>query len=273
MIKSLLYRIISDYFIPNRIGQYEELLRTALEEGYTVMTHRDFVAALGTQSLPSQRILLVRHDIDTDPDYCLQWLAVEQKLGVHTSFFFRLTTAKPSIMKAVVASGGECGYHYEELADFAKTYRIKDRETIELNKVAIQEAFVANLKRMESLAGSSMVSVVSHGDFVNRKLQMPNHAPIDAALLRRCAIEYEGYETRITERYSINISDHTYPAYFRGNISPMEAIRKHLPVVHLLIHPRHWRSSWYWNTRENLTRLMEGMAYRFLPVKPIERRS
>jgi hypothetical protein len=273
MIKSLLHRIVSDYFIPNRIGQYEELLRAALDEGYTVMTHRDFVAAISTEALPTQRILLVRHDIDTDPDYCLQWLAVEKKLGVRTSYFFRLTTAKSSIMKAVVASGSECGYHYEELADFAKAYRIKNRETIESSKAAIQEAFVANVKRMESLAGAPMVSVVSHGDFVNRKLQLPNHAPIDAALLRRCALEYEGYETRITERYSINISDHTYPAYFRGDISPMEAIRKHLPVVHLLVHPRHWRSSWYWNTRENLTRLMEGMAYRFLPVKPIHRRS
>jgi hypothetical protein len=273
MIKSLLHRIISDYFIPNRIGQYEELLRTALDEGYMVITHRDFVTALSAQALPSQRILLVRHDIDTDPDYCLQWLAVEKKLGVRTSYFFRLTTAKSSIMKAVVASGSECGYHYEELADFAKAYRIKNRETIESNTVAIQEAFVANVKHMETLAGTPMVSVVSHGDFVNRKLQMPNHEPIDAALLRRCALEYEGYETRITERYSINISDHTYPAYFRGDISPMEAIRKHMPVVHLLVHPRHWRSSWYWNTRENLTRLMEGMAYRFLPVKSIHRRS
>jgi hypothetical protein len=176
-------------------------------------------------------------------------------------------------MKAVVASGSECGYHYEELANFAKANRIKDRKTIELNKVAIQEAFVANVKHMNALLSAPLVSAVSHGDFVNRKLQMPNHAPIDAELLRQCALQYEGYETRITERYSINISDHTYPAYFRGDVSPMQAIRKHMPVVHLLVHPRHWRSNWYWNSRENLTRLLEGVAYRFLPVKPIQRRS
>lgn len=273
MMKSLLYRIVSDYFIPNRIGHYEELLKTALAEGYSIMPHRDFVAALSSGSIQHNRILLVRHDIDTDPNYCLQWLSVEQRLGVRTSYFFRLITAKQSVMKAVIKSGSECGYHYEELADFAKFYRIKDRHVIESNLGLVQEEFIKNLRHVEMLAGAPIASVVSHGDFVNRKIQMANNRLVTDSLLKQCSLEYEGYETYITDRYSVNISDHIYPTYFRGDISPMEAIRNHLPVIHLLVHPRHWRSNWYWNTRENLTRLWEGAIYRVLPAKSISRNS
>lgn len=269
MIRSLLHRLISDYGIFNRIRAYEELLRTAISEGYTVMRHCDFVRALDENKPLRDRVLLVRHDIDTDPNFCFQWLEVEKKLGINTSYFFRLSTAKKSVMQEVVACGGECGYHYEEAATVAKEYRVRDVDTLEQYRDIIEQQFAENVKRIESIAGTRIVSVVSHGDFVNRKLQLPNHSFVNNQLLKQCQLAYEGYDHRMVSRYSVNISDHLYPTYFRGEVSPMDAIRNHLPVVHLLVHPRHWRSSWYWNTRENVTRLIEGVAYRFLPTKPI----
>jgi len=269
MIGALVNRVVSDYFIRNRIAQYEQLLRIAIEEGYAVMTHRDYVAAIRSGNKLPSRVLLVRHDIDTDPDFCYQWLQTEKKLGVHTSYFFRLSTARSEVMKAVIDSGSECGYHFEELASFAKDYRIRKAEDVILHIEAIRERFKLNLHQMCERIGEPIVSVVSHGDFVNRQIKLSNHAIIDANFLNDCMLEYEGYDPAITGTYSANISDHVYPTFYRGKLSPVEALRKHLPVIHLLVHPRHWRSSWYWNTRENVLRFVEGWMFRFLPTKKI----
>ena len=264
MIKVIWYRIISDYFLKNRIKEYEEFILLALKNNYAVIPHSEFFRLAKLNQLEGKKILMIRHDIDSDPKYCKQWLSIEKKLGIKTSYYFRRCTFDVEIMKLVEKSGSDCGYHYEEIADYAKQHKLKNRKDVEKEMIKIQKLFIKNIHDFQNKLGFKIKNIASHGDFVNKKLKMFNHELVNQDLLLQNGIDFECYQKEFVENYSLNISDCSYPLMFKNNVSPQLAIEQSLPIIHVLIHPRHWRKSWKWNTYENIKRLIEGLKYKFL---------
>ena len=68
---------------------YSEILKSALDSGYEVLSIRDF---LQKSSSPS-KVLLLRHDIDKNPHSMYPLAEVELKLGVKSSIFVRVMGA------------------------------------------------------------------------------------------------------------------------------------------------------------------------------------
>lgn len=260
MIKSILNRLKSDYFLPDRIKEYDDLIRNALENGYEIVSHSEFYKMVQNNEVGLRKIMMIRHDIDSDPKYCSKWLAVEKRYNVKTSYFFRLCTLKIASMKEVINQGSDCGYHYEELATYAKRKKIRSSEEIKRHISEIREEFVTNLHSIEQQLGSKIKFIASHGDFANRKLGVANHVLIDRDFLNLNGIEFETYDPIFLDNYSINIMDAGAPNYYNGPVSQMEAIKKY-QIIHLLVHPKHWRSNLYWNTYENVKRFIEGLRY------------
>lgn len=260
MIKGLLNRLRSDYFLSNRVRDYEEIISKALDAGYEIMSHSHFYQLVLEKDLHDRKIMLIRHDIDTDPEYCRYWLEVERKYGVKTSYFFRLCTVNIPIMKAVIEQGSDCGYHYEELATYAKRMKIKSPDELTARMGAIQDEFRANLSELERDLGHKIKYIASHGDFANRKLGLPNHVIVDKQLMEDTGVLFETYQHEFIDNYSINISDCGFPAHYRDAMNPLNSLGRH-KIIHLLVHPRHWRSSIYWNSYENLKRLIEGIRF------------
>lgn len=62
--------------------------------------------------------LIVRHDVDRNPERALRMATLENELGIRATYYFRSTkdTFKPKIMKKIEEMGHEVGYHYEVLA-------------------------------------------------------------------------------------------------------------------------------------------------------------
>ena len=69
---------------------------------------------------PMDKLLILRHDIDTDIETTRAMWRVERELGIKTSYFFRLSTVDLPLMREIEACGGSVGYHFEELATAAK---------------------------------------------------------------------------------------------------------------------------------------------------------
>jgi hypothetical protein len=209
----------------------------------------------------SRPYLVLRHDIDSDPDTGRAMWEIERGLGVEGSFFFRLSTLDVPLIKAIVASGSSASYHYEELATIAKRRRLRTRDEAGDHIGEAQEAFLHNITHLREITGAPMNVVASHGDFANRRLGVANWAILaDAGFRRRAGVELETYDESVMSYVSSRHSDTLHPRYWIDE-DPLKAIARGEPLVYVLVHPRHWRTARAVNVRDDLTRLVESIRY------------
>jgi hypothetical protein len=260
-MKTLLNRVYADYLMPSRLAEYESVLVQARIMGYTQLPVRDYFRALGEPaSLPS-RVLVHRHDIDSDLRTARKMFALELKHGVRATYYFRLCTLDIGFMRAIEAAGSEASYHYEEAADYAKRHRIRSAALLRQCFPEIREEFMRNFDNVSGRLGLALTTVASHGDFANRRLNVINHELLcDQALRQRCGIECEAYDDALLRNIDMYISDRKYPLYYRP-MSPFDALGRHHRIM-FLTHPVQWETNWVDNTRCNARRLAEELAWR-----------
>ena len=108
----------------SRWREYARLLERAIGEGYTIISLEQWLR----DNQQDARILILRHDVDQCPRAALRMLGIERRLGVHATWYFRWRTARPRVVRAVQAAGGEVGLHYESLSRAVLTSRAAGRE-------------------------------------------------------------------------------------------------------------------------------------------------
>lgn len=260
-MKNIWNRIYGDYLMPDRLKEYENLLRMSIDSGYQHITLPTFYSLARSRPF-SGKYFIHRHDIDTDPKTARKIFEIERKLGVLSSYYFRLSTLDIPLMQEIHQFGSEVGYHYEELATYCKRKRLKDIHSLRNRFEEIRELFIANYKHVESLCGFHIQTIAAHGDFVNRFLGIPNQDFIDSSVMKRLGILFECYDQRLITGYSSIISDTNYPLYYKP-IHPISAIQDNEQVIFMLTHPRHWRTDPIGNSLDNLNRIWEGVKYRY----------
>jgi hypothetical protein len=259
-MKSLINRLYSDYLMPSRMCKYEELLVNAKQGGYRQLSVRDFHHAVRQGDAATGRILVHRHDIDSDLRTARKMFALEVRHGVRASYYFRLSTLDFGFMRDIEAAGSEASYHYEEVATYAKQHRLRRGCEVRERFPEIRELFVKNYTRIRDHLGVPMVTVASHGDFANRRLKVINHELLrDPELRRRCGIECESYDDELLRHFDLYVSDRPYPVFFHP-ISPFDALGRHRRIC-LLTHPVQWETNWIENTRCNMVRLAEELVW------------
>jgi hypothetical protein len=107
--RSLLSRTLSR----GRRLQYQSFLRVAVSQGYAVVPLGRFLDEPAARE--SERVMILRHDVDQRPVSALESAGVERELGIASTWYFRWRTADPEVIAAVRAQGGEVGLHYETL--------------------------------------------------------------------------------------------------------------------------------------------------------------
>ena len=256
-------RIYADFLMPSRLNEYERFLETALAATYRVIGIEQFWRlATGVSGLPPGRYFVLRHDIDTDPATAWAMWRIERSLDVTSSYFFRLSTRDDALMTGIAAGGGEVGYHYEELSTVARQRRIRTRGEALRALPEARQRFRANIGALRSATGLPLRVAASHGDFVNRRLEVPNSTILDDRPFRQeVGIELEGYDDDLISRMPVRSTDSAPPQRWRYT-APVAAIACGEPVIYTLVHPRHWRAARAVNARDDIRRLWEGLAYR-----------
>lgn len=91
--------------------QYQNLLTTLKLKGYQIQ------ANTVVKESP-QKTIILRHDIDALPLKAISMAIVENKMGVASSFFFKIhpDIFIPQIIQEVASLDHKIGYHYEDLA-------------------------------------------------------------------------------------------------------------------------------------------------------------
>lgn len=252
-------RIYSDYLMPSRLAAHESMLLRARDAGYTQTSVRQFHRTLQDGN-GAAKVLVHRHDIDTDLRTARKLFQIEKRCGIQASYYFRLCTLDYEFMREIDEYGSEASYHYEELATFAKNNHIKDPAEIRRRLPQVRAQFEMNFQSIEQRFGRKMTTVASHGDFANRRLKMANTEILsDRALRARCGIVCETYDTNLLENFGVYIADRAAPQRYHP-IAPVDAIAQHRRIC-LLTHPRQCETNWSENTKSNLQRFYEGLAW------------
>lgn len=253
-------RLYCDYLMPSKLAEYEEVVCAAHQAGYTQTSVRGYFDLVREgRSLPD-KVLVHRHDIDTDLRTTRKMFDIEKKHGITSSFYFRLSTLDFRLMREIEEYGSEASYHYEELATYAKKNRIKDATALRERMPEIRSDFLANFSRIEQQLGKKMRTVASHGDFVNRRLKVNNTEILaDTQLRQDCGIACEAYDRALLDHIDIYIADRPAPQYYYPT-SPLQALRGHRRIC-LVTHPRQVETNWKENTKDNLFRFYEGLVW------------
>jgi hypothetical protein len=258
-MKAILNRIHSDYMTPSRLSKHEGLIQQARDAGFIQASVRHFHHLLKDGD-PVGKVLVHRHDIDTDLRTARKLFDLETRQGIHSSYYFRLCTLDIGLMREIDAYGSEASYHYEELATFAKKKHIDTAAAIRARLPEIRAQFEANFRSIEQRLGRKMTTVASHGDFANRRLKVSNTEILDDQALRaRCGIDCETYDNHLLRHFDIYITDRPAPQHYHPS-SPFDALARHSKIC-LLTHPRQFETNWRENTKDNLLRFYEGLAW------------
>jgi hypothetical protein len=257
--------LLSSYLHPDRTVAYAALVREFADRGYTTISIHRFAQRLANGEAIVRKTLVLRHDIDTDPTYAKIWHVIEKSVGFEASYYFRLRTANVGIMRRLAAEGAEVGYHYEEIATYAKAYLLRSLADIEAHMPQIRDRFLSNLEMLRKKTGLPIVTAASHGDFMNRRLLVTNEVLLaDADLRRRAGIYSEAYDRSYLDHIASRVSDAPYPKHWqlRTGKTLKEMMDTGDGPIEILTHPRWWRTSVYSNFREDSLRLISGMTYR-----------
>jgi hypothetical protein len=186
---------------------------------------------------------------------------LEVKLGVTSSYYFRLSTLNIKLMDEIHLSGGEASYHYEELATIVKRKGLTRAEQVTPVLEQIRAAFKTNLLSLRDRTGLPMASAASHGDFANRMVGVTNKIILaDSAFRKEVGIEVEAYDRNLMASVNARCSDNAYPSFWWPE-HPTSVIRRGVPVIYVLTHPQVWDVSPVRNVAANLLRLQEGYRY------------
>jgi hypothetical protein len=255
-------RIYSDFLQGSRLPAYGRWLEAALLAEYEVCSVGGLWRRMEAGGLgPARRYLVLRHDVDTDPGTAAAMWAIDRRLGLETSYFFRLSTLDLRLMADIQAGGSEASYHYEELATIAKRLGLRTRAQAERHLPQARDAFAANLTRLREGTGLPMTVVASHGDFVNRRLGLPNWVLLsDPVFRRQVGVVLETYDEDFLRILTSRHADGPYPRYWHP-ADPMAAIAAREPVISVLVHPRHWRVNRLVNAHDDARRVFEGLRF------------
>jgi len=101
--------------------------------------------------LKPDRFCIIRHDVDRMPRRAMRMAELENRLGVHATYFFRIkrNTFRPDIIRSISELGHEIGYHYESLSDAKGNFDL-----------ALAD-FAQNLEKIRRIA--PVQTVVMHG--------------------------------------------------------------------------------------------------------------
>jgi len=230
------YKLPNTFCPPHNLKEYTQILQTAKDRGYRILRLTDLRDYIPKSS---DKFMVLRHDIDTHPQAALRFAEAEERFGARGSYFFRLETAHPEVMRILHHRGHEVGYHYEELTAFAVSHHLKDKHLVLQQLPEIKQDFIRNLAILRTKLSLPLTAVAAHGDFTYSILDLGNKLFLqDADLRRELGIAYEAYDPELLAKYHNHVSDKPAPTGYYPE-SPLAFLQRDECLL-FLSHPRWW---------------------------------
>jgi len=118
---------------------------------------------------PTEKAVLLRHDVDKSPLHSVRFANIQHSLGIRGTYYFRIVpeSFQPKAIEVIAGLGHEIGYHYEDVALTAAAMKVgkehmKDPESF-LKKLIEEsiESFAFNLAFLRKYA--DIKTICMHG--------------------------------------------------------------------------------------------------------------
>ena len=256
-------RIYEDYFKPSRLPEYRAVLECFKDAGYRmvgILEWYGMVAAGGGLD----KVFINRHDIDTSPKVAREMFEIEKSVygrDGSATYYFRNSTVEKKLIADIENYGYETGYHYEELATYEKSHKLKNVEKMGAALPECRKMFLEDIKRFREETGSRCLTVASHGDFINTKYKIQNVEILgDKNTREQAGIVVEAYDKVVTQPIEARYADQMLLGKFSEEVK--KGIAEKHNVIMTLTHPRNWKVDALANTLDNFGRLWQGWMYR-----------
>jgi len=112
------------------IKKYTQLLKALQDRGFFFKSFEHFIQG------PRDRTIVLRHDVDKLPDNSLKTAIIEHDLGINGSYYFRSVSESfdDKIIRQIAELGHELGYHYENLSEICKKYKVSSKQKAVFNR-------------------------------------------------------------------------------------------------------------------------------------------
>jgi hypothetical protein len=251
---------LSRTFSRARWREYRSFLELAQQHGYRIVSLEAWVTDRPDDA--DGPVLILRHDVDQHPRSALAMAAIEEELGLRSSWYFRWRTAHPAVVNRLRRSGFEVGLHYETLTRRALERGLEgpaDQALIESCRGELR----AEISTFARILGP-LRSAVPHGDS-----RIP--AVHNAELLRGedCAgygIEFDGNEAMRGHDLGYWLTDRTAAeGGWKDGVDPAELLAAGASPILSVTHPNNWASGpGLW-----LDRLLRASLQGRRPSRPI----
>ncbi len=96
------------------VKTYFRILQSLQDSEYVFLTYADYQASSATFN----RCVILRHDVDADPEKALEFAKLEKSINVKATYYFKTCNGvfDKNIIKEIAGLGHEIGYHYEDLS-------------------------------------------------------------------------------------------------------------------------------------------------------------
>ena len=228
---------LSRTFSRGRWGEYRRFLELARRHGYRIVSLESWVSEGEYDGVGPT--LILRHDVDQHPRSALAMAAIEEELGVRSSWYFRWRTAHPEVISRLQQSGFEVGLHYETLTRHVREQGAStpvDESMIDRSRRDLQAETAAFARRFGPIRGA-----VPHGDS-----RVPGVHNAELLRDRDCAdygIEYDGNEVMRGRELGYWLTDRTAAeGRWKGAIDPAELFAARTTPILCVTHPNNWAS-------------------------------
>jgi hypothetical protein len=230
-------RRLSRTFSRGRWGEYRQFLELARRHDYRIVSLEHWVGEGGRDG--AKPTLILRHDVDQHPRSALTMAAIEEDLGVRSSWYFRWRTAHPAVISALERNGFDVGLHYETL-----TRNALERESTEpVDQALLQRSrreLRAEISAFADLFGP-LRSAVPHGD--SRIPEVHNDELLQGENSADYGIEFDANEVMREWELGHWLTDRTAAeGNWKDGVDPVDLFASGATPILCITHPNNWAS-------------------------------
>jgi hypothetical protein len=231
-------RVLSRTISRGRWNEYRALLATARERGYEIASLEE--AVLEGMFEADQPVLVLRHDVDQHPRSALTMAAIEEEVGVRSTWYFRWRTASLPVIAHLREVGFEVGLHYETLSRGGreKGVRPKDdlRGLVEESRRLLKQEIIG----FQELHGS-IRSIAPHGD--SSTPWLPNRILLSDEDPAAYGVKFDANHTMRGRPLGFWLTDRSHAeGSWADGADPERLFRLQVSPILCLTHPNNWVS-------------------------------